>query len=433
MIGGLMKTTSRLTLATAFAAFAATGALAADLGGNCCSDLEERVAELEATTARKGNRKVSLQVSGHVHQAIMLWDVDDSTNADSESNVYMFTHNSSRSRFRFKGSAKIDSDWSAGFLIEIGVRANNGFSLNQSTPNSNGGLDIRHEALYFKSKRLGTVWLGKTSSAVDGITEICLGCSLFNSPDWSDDLQTFRVGGRTIGSFGNTAFRFGGVSRGGFIGDGDRREMVRYISPEVAGFVASAAAGQDDFWDVALRYANEFNGVRIAAGVGYQVSKDATDGLLAASACADGGTTPTSNRDCRTLGMSASVQHVATGLYLAGAYGQAVDDLALVGNGDEAENWHITAGVKRKLSPIGTTNFWGAYTHAENRIGYATGSSTELTKWGFGIDQAIDAAAMQIYIMYYHTEADNNGAIAGLANGEVGSMDAVTVGSRIRF
>ena len=33
-------------------------AQAADLGGDCCGDLEERIAELEATTARKGNRKV---------------------------------------------------------------------------------------------------------------------------------------------------------------------------------------------------------------------------------------------------------------------------------------------------------------------------------------------------------------------------------------
>jgi hypothetical protein len=43
-------------------------AKAADLGGNCCADLEERVAELEATTARKGNRKVSLTLSGYVSQ-----------------------------------------------------------------------------------------------------------------------------------------------------------------------------------------------------------------------------------------------------------------------------------------------------------------------------------------------------------------------------
>ncbi|MEL7049851.1 MAG: porin, partial [Pseudomonadota bacterium] len=41
-----------------------SSATAADFGGDCCADLEERIAELEATTARKGNRKVNLTVSG---------------------------------------------------------------------------------------------------------------------------------------------------------------------------------------------------------------------------------------------------------------------------------------------------------------------------------------------------------------------------------
>ena len=58
-----------------FAAGAAP-AQAADLGGNCCADLEERVAELEATTARKGNRKVSLTVYGQVNKAIVWHDSD---------------------------------------------------------------------------------------------------------------------------------------------------------------------------------------------------------------------------------------------------------------------------------------------------------------------------------------------------------------------
>ncbi|MGE0856250.1 MAG: hypothetical protein AB7L18_09210, partial [Hyphomicrobiaceae bacterium] len=49
-------------------------ASAADLGGDCCADLEERVAELEATTVRKGNRKVSLTIYGQVNQAVMWWD-----------------------------------------------------------------------------------------------------------------------------------------------------------------------------------------------------------------------------------------------------------------------------------------------------------------------------------------------------------------------
>ena len=56
-------------------------ASAADLGGNCCADLEERIAELEATTARKGNRKVSLTMSGWVAEQVTYWDDGVESNA----------------------------------------------------------------------------------------------------------------------------------------------------------------------------------------------------------------------------------------------------------------------------------------------------------------------------------------------------------------
>ena len=62
---------SRMALLAAFGlAMSFTPASAADLGGDCCADLEERIAELEATTARKGNRKVSLTISGWVNEAV---------------------------------------------------------------------------------------------------------------------------------------------------------------------------------------------------------------------------------------------------------------------------------------------------------------------------------------------------------------------------
>jgi hypothetical protein len=63
MFGGLKKSASRLAIVAA-AGVMSTSAMAADLGGDCCADLEERVAELEATTARKGNRRMSLTVYG---------------------------------------------------------------------------------------------------------------------------------------------------------------------------------------------------------------------------------------------------------------------------------------------------------------------------------------------------------------------------------
>ena len=81
MNGALMKATSRFAIAAALGlALGAGSARAADLGGNCCADLEERVAELEATTARKGNRKMSLTITGQVHRIVMWYDDGESSN-----------------------------------------------------------------------------------------------------------------------------------------------------------------------------------------------------------------------------------------------------------------------------------------------------------------------------------------------------------------
>jgi hypothetical protein len=72
MIGGLSRT-GRLAVAAIFCAVGGMPGMeeraeAADLGGDCCADLDERVADLEATTARKGNKKVSVELYGRVNQ-----------------------------------------------------------------------------------------------------------------------------------------------------------------------------------------------------------------------------------------------------------------------------------------------------------------------------------------------------------------------------
>ena len=46
-------------------------------------------------------------------------------------------------------------------------------------------------------------------------------------------------------------------------------ELVRYDSPTYAGFSVSASWGEDDFWDVAARYAGEHAGFKVAAAVAY--------------------------------------------------------------------------------------------------------------------------------------------------------------------
>ncbi len=92
----------------------AGSASAADLGGNCCADLEERIAELEATTARKGNRKVSLTISGWVGQQVVGWDDGFETER-----LCRRLGATLSSHFKFTGQATISPGWYAGYVIHV--------------------------------------------------------------------------------------------------------------------------------------------------------------------------------------------------------------------------------------------------------------------------------------------------------------------------
>ena len=111
MNGGMTKAAAHGAIAVLAGLLLSTAsAQAADLGGNCCADLEERVAELEATTARKGNRRMSLTVSGQVTRSILYWNDGD----NSGTYAGLDNHNQS-TRFVFSGNGQ-DPPGSDGWL-----------------------------------------------------------------------------------------------------------------------------------------------------------------------------------------------------------------------------------------------------------------------------------------------------------------------------
>ena len=168
IIWGWQRAARRACIAAVAVLFAGSIAFApahaADLGGDCCADLEDRIAELGATAVRKGNRKVSVALSGHINKLIMWWD--DGVNDD----VYVLDNAQSESRFRMRGSASIVPGWSAGFLIEmelISAESKNVSARIDGAPNENtdGFIQNRKTSWHLKNDQLGKITIGRSLDA----------------------------------------------------------------------------------------------------------------------------------------------------------------------------------------------------------------------------------------------------------------------------
>lgn len=220
-----------LALLTGLSLFALSGttAQAADLGGDCCADLEERVATLEATTARKGHRKVSLSVSGHVNQALLFWD------DGQESDAYVVSNsNDDVAMFRFTGNAKIRPGWTAGYVIEIEVGSANSGEVSQTDDDGTNGVSLSESSMFIESEHWGRVTWGFTGQPSDGAPEVDLSGSGYVGYASIAD---------TAGGF-NFRLANGGLS-GITLGDvfddlnGDTFNIIRYDTPTIAGFTFS--------------------------------------------------------------------------------------------------------------------------------------------------------------------------------------------------
>jgi len=444
-----MKTNTRFAIAAAVTALMSSTALAADLGGNCCADLEERIAELEATTVKKGNRKINLTISGWIGQQVMFWD--DGTQSD----MYIGDGGNIFSRFRFTGTAKISPTLTAGFTYEFGANATAIGSMNQlnggdklggsgvggggcggSTTSTNittastiGCATIRDTTVYLRDTRLGMVKIGQGSTATDNLVLIDLaGLDIAATPDVALYMGGMLLRGNNGLFGGSTNNAWASAIRGHESWDTNRREHILYETPTLAGFTLQAAVAADNYWDVALRYAGEFNGVRIAAGIGYQEDTDFNGNNQLFN---QGGALCVSNCDVKSKEVkgSASILHVPTGLFLTGAAGQreisgsnSIASGAYVG--PDVRFFWLAAGVSQNFFGIGKTVLFGEYGehkgglaeqaflgNVSNFCFAASGCDSTVTSWGLGVNQYIDAAAMQVFATYKSFSLDTAGFV----------------------
>ncbi len=433
-----------------------------DPGADCCADLEQRIAELEATTARKGNRSVTLQVSGLVNQSVLGWD------DGGEQGALVVTNDNSRTRFRFVGAADIDAEWQTGYRIELGLRSANSKLVTQLPITNNRGAfaDIREFVWFLKSKHMGTLLVGSTFPSFTAIADSNVtqtnwfarygaiedtGLGMFLRSARNGELARTLTWRRIIGAGGDQP----GESQRGF-------DQIKYVAPTWNGFSASAALIADDFWDAAVRYRGEIAGFDVAAGIGFL---DLLPGSRSRGVCAlepfaaSGDATK-----CHQASGSVSVLHEATGLFVNFGGGLTIDGILqdtprFVGTSvDDGELfWSGQVGLERKINSLGKSTIYGEFYvydggaptallvgpgDALNPTGLGTWTvwQSDMNVVGGGLAQGLDAASAILYLSYRHVSGDvtlrqlNGVAATGpLAGAPIDDLDLILTGAIINF
>ncbi len=354
-----------------------------------------------ARVIKSGKDQVSLSISGHVSRQITIVD-------DGRTSVRHSDSDFSSSRIVLKGKGKVNSDLSVATKIETAVddnRNNPGRADLEFGGRSGNDLQTRKAEISLKHKSFGTVWMGAGDAATNGITEISFVSYAF--------LPGF------VGGVNGGAFR--GVSTGD--GNGDqitavndvtgqqdglgRSTRIRYDTPVIAGFMASASHLDDQSWDVALRYSGKVMGTKIKGGLGF--SNDSTDEQLAATIAL---------QHSSGLGAHYGISYVND--ETRNKQGAANSATA------EEDPLHQSAQLfyTSKFNEMGKTQFVYEYSRTDHK----RASGDKADAHSVGIAQNIDAAAMEM-ILRFTTVEFNNDAVT-LDNDSVNSLSLHT---RVKF
>jgi hypothetical protein len=259
---------------------------------------------------------------------------------------------------------------------------------------------------------------------------------------------------------------------------------VRYDTATYGGFSVSGGYYEDDVWDVAVKYAADWNSIKVSAAAGYTQITDegcsvggsannfpqapGQDNPTGQAKCggvvAGGGGAPHQDfrRDGSVAQVGASIMHVPSGLFAYGLYQHEnndgtqwtvehpVKDTSSNAENNDTDVWFVKAGIKKAWFPAGATVIWGEggqYLHQFSGLcanpsgsddsceafipvgtfknGDAITNQVQINdstvdRWGIGVVQEIDSAAMHLFARWQHLSLDISATCDDVACGPNG-------------
>ena len=491
MFGGLTKTSSRIAIAAALGMVVGGYALShspanagGGLGGDCCADLEERVAELEATTVRKGNKKVSVTLSGWVVKSLNWWDDGGHGNfAVGDKDYDLGT------RFAITGSATIAPGWSGGYNITVttggtafGIRSNDRDEFQGVNGDlygsSYGHINTLYSYGYIKSDTYGTLNWGHLSPASDNPAVLADASGTVIESNFvffeGGGFNLRNQGANAGGSWNSFALCNSAVAPGADC-FGAAQPAVRYDSPTWGGFRFETSYGTADvvpaildndaskgfqlngalqdhptttkstFWDAAAFYNQDWGSFKVSAAYAFTWLESNPLNGGEEHIHQVGGTIMHSPSGIGIYGMGEwemvdkANNSRCPGFTAVGA--NANDPVTVDANGNpllvsstvsgclvggslpDTKMWGVKPFVQTNWSPLGKTIFYGEYAQYEDFFGLAlaqgiaggftncgsgdcTINGSELDRYGVGVVQEIDSAAMHLWLRWQHQELD---------------------------
>jgi predicted porin len=379
----------------------------------------------------------------------MWWDNDNPNPLFNESNTYVTGLGTTlSSHVKFTGQANIVPGWYAGYVLHLEVISGDSLTQNEALsrgpalygivqnplfgPTFGPSVQALQSYWFIKSDHLGKLGVGLQSQASDNTAILVDGSGSLVPANWvAFDYRGFHLpSGQILGAAACGTM-------GGAVGDcnGLTQNVVRYDSPTFGGFSVSASWGEDDMWDVAARYAGEFNGFKIAAAAAYNEVSACNDyNGLCAPGLFRGGYNNLGPLDADYFQAGLYVEHVPTGIFGLVNYGKYDDNTAQNFGfvaAPEQDTWYFKAGLRERWHPLGHTVLYGEYETVDDAYGVQGG---DFRLWGLGVVQEIDAAAMSVWVSYRNIEADDHDAAAQAAFGSSeAEFQYIKAGALINF
>ena len=332
----------------------------------------------------------SLKMSGQVNRAAMWVDNGD------ESEVFHVDNDFSSTRIRWVGKASVTDKFSVGFVWEVQSESNSSRNVTFAGNDGDAGNNLFNERktdVWMSHKDLGKLSLGQGDAASNGSAEVNMlgqGAMYPGIAEMAGSIL-FRSSTTTGPAIKAVWDTHDGLSR---------LDRIRYDTPKIAGFVASATHSQGGNWDIGLRHAGKFGQFKTKAAIFYVDFAQTS-----------------SSTDSHVTGSFAILHD--SGLNLTVSAGKQ-DNKGTTR--DDEDHVYVALGYIAKLTDVGTTNFaieWGNANDVGN-------NDDDFTVWGIGVTQNLKEAAAAIFITYQNHDLDRTGE-------SFDDINAIMAGLKVKF